>query len=137
NCAAGLGPEDAVVAAFDSSGRVVLFAGALALIPLAGLFIVGASFVAALGVAGIIVILFSVLAAMTFLPAILSYVAGDLERWRIPKLYKAPDSGDESTPYKVSTYVLKRPARWVALILVLLVVAMIPLLNIDLSFSRR
>jgi len=132
----GLDGDDAVVAAFDSSGRVVLFAGALALIPMAGLFIVGASFIAALGVAGIIVVLTSVLASMTFLPALLSYVDDDLERWKLPKLYKSPDSGTESIPYKVSMRTLQHPARWTILITTLLLVAMVPLLTIDLSFSR-
>ena len=136
NRSAGLDPNDAVVAAFDSAGRVVLFAGALVLIPLAGLFIVGASFVAALGVAGIIVILTAVLAAMTFLPALLSYFASDLERWKIPKLYKRPDSGKDSTPYRISSWTLKHPARWTILITTLLLVAMVPLLTIDLSFTR-
>jgi putative drug exporter of the RND superfamily len=136
NRAAGLETEDAVVAALDSSGRAVLFAGALALIPLAGLFIVGASFVAALGVAGIIVIITGVLATMTFLPALLSYFANDLERWKIPKLYKPPDSGAKSTPYKVASRALEHPLCWVILLTTVLLVAMIPLLNIDLSFSR-
>lgn len=136
NQAAGMEPEDAVVSAFDSSGRAVLFAGALALIPLAGLFIVGASFVAALGVAGIVVITFSVLSSLTFLPALLSFVANDLDRWKVPKLYKPPDSGTEATPFKVASRALEHPLRWMLLIAVLLLAAMAPLVNIDLGFSR-
>jgi RND superfamily putative drug exporter len=136
NQADGMGNDEAIVSALDSSGRAVLAAGAVALIPLASLFIIGAPFIAALGVAGIIMILASLLAAVTFLPALLSYVAGSLDRWKLPKLYKPPNSGRDSTPYKIARRVLEHPLRYVLLIVALLLIAMLPLFNIDLGFSH-
>ncbi|CAN5266777.1 MMPL family transporter [soil metagenome] len=136
NQAAGMENDEAIVSALDSSGRAVIFAGVLALIPLAGLFIVGAPFIASLGVAGIIVILFSVLASLTFLPAVLSYCAGSLDRWKIPKLYKPAGSGTDSTPYKIAVRALDHPVRYVLLIVSVLVIAMLPLFNINLGFSH-
>ena len=61
----GLSPEDSTVAAVDSSGRAVLFAGVTVMISLLGLFVVGLSFVRGLAVAGAIAVLSMMVASVT------------------------------------------------------------------------
>jgi RND superfamily putative drug exporter len=68
---AGLTPEEATVRAMNTSGRAVLFAGGTVVIALLGLFVLRVSFLAGLGVASAVTVLWTVLAAVTLLPAVL------------------------------------------------------------------
>ncbi|MFZ9629238.1 MAG: MMPL family transporter [Ilumatobacteraceae bacterium] len=76
----GLSPEDSTVAAVDSSGRAVLFAGVTVMISLLGLFVVGLSFVRGLAVAGAIAVLAMMVASVTLLPALLGFAGERVER---------------------------------------------------------
>ncbi|HNJ98188.1 MAG TPA: MMPL family transporter [Ilumatobacteraceae bacterium] len=69
----GEDPETATVAAVDSSGRAVIFAGITVIISLLGLFIMGLSFVRGLAVAGAVGVLVMMLASITLLPALLGF----------------------------------------------------------------
>ncbi len=71
---AGLTPEDATVEAADSAGRAVLFAGITVMISLLGMFMMGMRFVNGLAVAGSISVGVMVIASLTLLPALLSWV---------------------------------------------------------------
>ena len=70
----GEDPETATVAALDTSGRAVIFAGITVMISLLGLFIMGLSFVQGLAVAGATAVLVMMLASITLLPALLGVV---------------------------------------------------------------
>jgi len=74
NLHAGMDPEEATVAAVDSSGRAVLFAGTTVMISLLGLFVVGLQFVRGLAVSGAIAVLVMMIAAVTLLPALIGFV---------------------------------------------------------------
>ena len=69
----GLDPEQATVAAVDSSGRAVLFAGLTVMISLLGLFVVGLQFVRGLAISGALSVLTMMIAAVTLLPALLGF----------------------------------------------------------------
>ena len=69
----GEDPETATVAAVDSSGRAVIFAGITVMISLLGLFIMGLSFVRGLAVAGATGVLVMMIASVTLLPALLGF----------------------------------------------------------------
>ncbi len=69
--AMGEDPETATIAAVDSSGRAVIFAGITVIISLLGLFIMGLSFVRGLAVAGATGVLVMMIASITLLPALL------------------------------------------------------------------
>jgi RND superfamily putative drug exporter len=69
----GATPEDAVVAALDTSGRAVLFAGITVCIALLGMFALGVSFLYGVATAASIVVAFTVLSALTLLPAMLGF----------------------------------------------------------------
>src|SRR4029453_4412390 len=82
----GLPVEDAVVRAIDTAGRSVAFAGSVVAIALLGLIAIGIPFIGAIGVAAAIVVGFSVLVALTLLPALLGFAGSRIDRWRIPGL---------------------------------------------------
>ncbi|HQZ34854.1 MAG TPA: MMPL family transporter [Ilumatobacteraceae bacterium] len=69
----GEDPESATIAAVDSSGRAVIFAGITVMISLLGLFIMGLSFVRGLAVAGATGVLVMMIASVTLLPALLGF----------------------------------------------------------------
>jgi RND superfamily putative drug exporter len=65
--------DDAILRTMASAGRTVLVSGAAVAIGLATLFIVPVPFVRSLGAAGLVVPVFSLLAAFTLQPTLLSY----------------------------------------------------------------
>jgi putative drug exporter of the RND superfamily len=67
----GLTPEEAAVKAIDTSGRAVLFAGSTVCIALLGILILGVGFLNGLAVASALTVVFTVLATVTLLPALL------------------------------------------------------------------
>jgi len=69
----GLTPKEAAVKAMDTSGRAVLFAGGTVCIALLGILVLGVSFMNGLAVASALIVVFTVLAAVTLLPALLSF----------------------------------------------------------------
>lgn len=71
---AGLSPRNATVEAADTAGRAVLFAGITVMISLLGMFMMGMRFVNGLAVTGSISVGVMVVASLTLLPALLSWV---------------------------------------------------------------
>ncbi len=71
---AGDSVEDSIVAAVDTSGRAVVFAGITVMISLLGLMVVGIAFVRGLAIAGSLAVLVMMLAAITLVPALLGFV---------------------------------------------------------------
>ena len=69
----GLGGEQAVIEAVDTSGRAVLFAGMIVCIAMLGLSVLGLSVLTGAGVAASIAVAFTVAAALTLLPAMLGF----------------------------------------------------------------
>ncbi|HEV3265964.1 MAG TPA: MMPL family transporter [Acidimicrobiales bacterium] len=71
---AGNDTEDSIVNAVNTSGRAVLFAGIIVCIALLGMFALGVSFLYGLAVAAAIGVAFTMLAALTLLPAFLGFI---------------------------------------------------------------
>jgi RND superfamily putative drug exporter len=71
---AGKTPEEAVQLALNTSGRAVLFAGTTVCIALLGLLVLGVSFLNGVAVATVVTVLFTMLAAITLLPALLGVI---------------------------------------------------------------
>lgn len=66
--------ESSIVQAVNTSGRAVLFAGIIVCIALLGMFALGVSFLYGLAVAAAIGVAFTMVAALTLLPALLSFI---------------------------------------------------------------
>ncbi len=71
---AGHDPESSVVNAINTSGRAVLFAGIIVCIALLGMFALGVTFLYGLAVAAAIGVAFTMIAALTLLPAMLGFI---------------------------------------------------------------
>jgi len=71
---AGNDVESSIVNAVNTSGRAVLFAGIIVCIALLGMFALGVSFLYGLAVAASIGVAFTMIAALTLLPALLSFI---------------------------------------------------------------
>jgi RND superfamily putative drug exporter len=74
NLKSGMDMEASVVKAIDTSGRAVLFAGGTVVVALFGLFVLGVSFLNGMAVASATAVVFTVLAAVTLLPALLGFI---------------------------------------------------------------
>ena len=79
-----LSPETATMAAMDTAGRAVVFAGVTVVVSLLGLLLIGLQFVAGLGIAAAVTVTVTMLASTTLLPALLGFAQFKVEmtRWR-------------------------------------------------------
>jgi RND superfamily putative drug exporter len=93
----GLDKREAAIAAVDTAGRAVLFAGITVMISLMGMLLLGLPFLYGVATAAAIAVLFTMIAALTLLPALLA-IAGDwVNRLRIPFLGSGARSIDENS----------------------------------------
>jgi RND superfamily putative drug exporter len=72
NYRAGVGLEAAIAGAMDTAGRAVVFAGVTVIVALLGMVVLGVTFLTGMAVGSAIVVLFTVVAAVTVAPALLS-----------------------------------------------------------------
>ena len=78
----GDGVQTATVVAMDTAGRAVLFAGSTVIIALLGMLLLGVSFLNGLAISSAIAVFFTMLAALTALPAMLSRIGERIGRRR-------------------------------------------------------
>ena len=71
---AGRDVESSIINAVNTSGRAVLFAGIIVCIALLGMFALGVSFLYGLAVAAALGVAFTMIAALTLLPAMLGFI---------------------------------------------------------------
>ncbi len=80
----GRSPRDATVAAMDSAGRAVIFAGTTVMISMLGLLLVGIGWIGGMGIGVSTTVLATMLTSTTLLPALLGFARTrvELTRWR-------------------------------------------------------
>jgi putative drug exporter of the RND superfamily len=126
--------EAAIAAAVDTAGRAVLFAGITVMISLMGMLLLGLPFLYGVATAAAIAVLFTMIAALTLLPALLA-IAGDwVNRLRIPFLGSGARSIDENSWwFRWSRRIQRRP--WIAALAsgALLIALCIPTLSLRLG----
>jgi len=131
----GLTPEEAAVKALDTSGRAVLFAGSTVCIALLGILILGVSFLNGLAVASALTVVFTVLAAVTLLPALLGVFGMRVLSRRQRRGVVAPR---EPTLWaRWAGTAERRPAILAAAAAVVMLVLAIPLLSLRLGSSDQ
>jgi len=135
----GLGPEDAAITAVDTSGRAVLFAGGTVCIAILGILVVGLGFLDGLAVACVLTVVFTVLAAVTLLPALLGVfgrrVLSRRQRRRLASQRAAQDAGGMWARWAGT--VERRPAVLAAAAAAVMVVLAIPVLSLRLGSSDQ
>ncbi|HMI81531.1 MAG TPA: MMPL family transporter [Solirubrobacterales bacterium] len=112
----GLDKREAAVAAVDTAGRAVLFAGITVIISLMGMLLLGLPFLYGVASAAAIAVLFTMIAALTLMPALLSMAGDWVNRLRIPGLGSGARSIDEAGWwFRWSRRIQRRP--WIAALL--------------------
>jgi putative drug exporter of the RND superfamily len=81
---AGMTPRHATLAAMDTAGRAVTFAGITVVISLLGMLLMGIRMVAGVGIGASVTVLLTMVSALTLLPALLGLARERVEvtRWR-------------------------------------------------------
>src|SRR5437764_11790280 len=80
----GLDVREAVITAIDTAGRAVFFAGVTVIVALLGMLLLGVTFLRGPAVASALAVLFTMIASLTLLPALLGVVGRRLDRLRFP-----------------------------------------------------
>ncbi|MGV1049006.1 MAG: MMPL family transporter [Solirubrobacterales bacterium] len=130
----GLEPQQAAIKSVDTAGRAVLFAGITVIISLMGMFLLGISFLYGVATSAALAVLFTMIAALTLLPALLTMVGHRVDRLRLPGLRKRSTSIDEGGRwFRWSREIQRRP--WLSAILsgAFLLILCIPTLSLRLG----
>jgi len=129
--------HDAVVEAVTTAGRSVIIAGCTVVIAVLGLFLTGLPYMYGVAISASLAVLTVMLASITLLPALLSYLGPRVDRLRIPFLGRRldrPEGDGDSPAARWSHWVQQRPwpAAIVATLILLLLAA--PALGMRLGF---
>ena len=135
----GLTPEQAAVKAIDTSGRAVLFAGSTVCIALLGILVLGVSFLNGLAVASALTVVFTVLAAVTLLPALLGVFGMRVlsRRQRRQLAAGAPAPAAAGMWARWAGAVERRPAILAAAAAAVMLVLAVPVLSLRLGSSDQ
>jgi putative drug exporter of the RND superfamily len=129
-----LEPRDAAIAAVDTAGRAVLFAGVTVIISLMGMLLLGISFLYGVAIAAALAVLFTMIAALTLLPALLTIAGRRVDRLRIPGLGKRePSTAEDTRWFRWSREIQRRPVLSALLSGGLLIALCIPTLSLRLG----
>src|SRR5215204_5093578 len=91
--------HDAVIEALTTAGRSVIIAGATVVVAVLGLFLTGLPYMYGVAIAASLAVLVVMLAAVTLLPALLSYLGPRVDRLRLPLLGRTLKAeGDSHSP---------------------------------------
>jgi RND superfamily putative drug exporter len=134
----GMSVEDSVVRSLNTSGRAVLFAGATVIIALLGLLVLRVSFLSGMGIGAGIAVFFTVLAAVTLLPAMLGFLGPKVLSRRERRALVADGPVHEGTTgvwRRWAETVQRRPKMLVGIALVILAVLITPFFSLRLGSS--
>ena len=130
----GLEPREASIKSVNTAGRAVLFAGITVIISLMGMFLLGLPFLYGVATAAALAVLFTMIAALTLLPALLTIVGHRVDRLRIPGLAKRRTSIDEGGRwFRWSREIQRRPVLSALLSGAFLLILCIPTLSLRLG----
>ena len=131
--AEGRSVADAVAVAMETAGRAVAFAGIVVVIALMGLFAIGLPFVTAFAIASSMMVGFSILVALTLLPALLGFAGTRVDRFRIPGI-RANANPKSSIGYRISGLIGRSPIAYALASAAILLLLAAPLLDVKLGF---
>jgi RND superfamily putative drug exporter len=130
--AAGASREDAIAKSMSTAGRTITFSGITVAVGLSAMLFYQGTFLASMGAAGAIVVAVAVVYGLTFLPALLSVLGPNVDRFRLPFLGRRKPFGTGAW-HSMAVWVMRRP--WVVLVpaLALLLLAGTPFLQLRLA----
>jgi RND superfamily putative drug exporter len=133
----GKDSRDAVIEAVTTAGRSVLIAGSTVIIAMLGLFFVGLSYMHGVALAASIAVLTVMLAAITLLPALLSFAGHRVNSLRIPVLgrHRTANAPSDSPALRWSHLVQRHPWRFAIAGTAVLLALASPALGMRLGFA--
>jgi RND superfamily putative drug exporter len=137
---AGMSVEEAISTAVNTSGRAVLFAGGTVCIALLGMLVLGISFLNGVAIGASVTVVFTVLASLTLLPAMLSLLGPKVLSRRQRRRMRAEgalDAGKRGVWTKWADTVERRPKILAAAALLVMLVLSIPTLSLRLGNSDQ
>lgn len=135
NLADGMEPRESAAMAVGTAGSAVVFAGATVMIALAGLTVVGISFLTTMGLVAAGMVGVAVLVALTLVPALLGYAGNRFSRWPVPGMRTRQEklAVSESTGSKWATLVTNKPAAFLVASVIGLGILAVPALDLELG----
>ena len=132
---AGLDPESAVAASLKTSGRAVLFAGAIVCIALLGMAALGINVLTGIGVAASVTVLLTMATSLTLLPAMLGFMGERVMSRRQRAKLRDGDGADPETGvwWRYSAWIARRPVIPALLSLAVVAVLAIPFFSLRLG----
>src|SRR3954464_5017898 len=133
---AGRDVREATLVAIDTSGRAVLFAGIVVVIAMLGMLLLGISFLYGPAIGAALAVLFTMTAALTLMPALLSKIGG-----RVKPAGNGnggdPDLADRESGFAArwSAFVARRPLPVAVLALAVLIALALPATHMRLATS--
>ena len=126
--------RDATLISIDTSGRAVLFAGIVVVIAMLGMMLLGISFLYGPAIAAALSVLFTMLAALTLMPALLSKIGGRVKPAAGRRRPTWPTARPAS-PRAGAGFVARRPLPVAILALAVLIALALPALHMRLATS--
>jgi RND superfamily putative drug exporter len=124
---------DAIEATIATAGRAIFFSGLTVLIGLSGLALFNFMFLRSVGIAGVVVVFFSVLAALTLLPAVLGVIGTRIDRFRLLRSRARPTDAEQGFWSALARRVMRHPLVVLVPTLGLLLLLGTPFLHVDVS----
>jgi RND superfamily putative drug exporter len=122
----------AILTTGATANRAILFSGMTVILALMGLLIVPMNVFRSLSLGAIFVVIIAVLAALTFLPAILSILGDRVNFLRLPIIGKENQTiNQRGFWYRLTQFVMSRPVISLVVAAVILLVAAIPAFRIN------
>lgn len=130
-----LSPEEATIAAINTAGRSVIFAGFTVVISLLGMVLINISFIQGLGIGAATVVAVTMLASITLLPAVLGFVGNRIDLLKMPIIGRKTKPEEQGVWYKWARLLERHP--WPALLvgLAIVVALALPVFSIRLGSS--
>jgi RND superfamily putative drug exporter len=125
--ARGRDPREAIAWTMATAGEAILFSGLTVMIGFGGLLLIGAGLIS-VGLGGVATVAGAMLAALTFLPALLSILGSRINALRVPWLWRltlpktgAQENNETGFWRRLALGVMRRPVLIIALVVLLLV----------------
>jgi RND superfamily putative drug exporter len=131
----GRSVEDALITTMETAGRATLFSGAVVAIGLAVLVFMPVPFMRSMGIGGLLVPLFSIMAAATFLPALLAITGHRINHLRVvpTRTLAARADGQPGFWTRLSRSIMRRPVRYLVCSSALMLGLALPALDLKLT----
>ena len=124
---------EAVPRTVATAGRSIFFSGTAVLVGLSGLLFFPFMFMRSIGFAGVIVVFVSVVAALTFLPALLAVIGPRVNRLRIRRRTGGPGAGFWS---RSAELVMRRPLVVILLVACILAALLYPVAHMKVGIPE-